>query len=203
MPSFHTIVQGPRKRKPARLPLSGARFNVERGEWEGPTIPLEVIALGDGEYAETLKFAREYALKRGVADPGPENELYERGKMVKTIALACLDIDVKDSEAPFFVGGTEEIEDSRTLLPEIVAYLYNVQQLHQDETNPLVKELSPAEYMAAMIHTAGGDPSFFVSSRPGTQWSFTRTLASQQLASMTRESGSGGHTDAAASTTTG
>jgi hypothetical protein len=203
MASFKSIAQGPRQRKATKLPLSGARFNVERGDWDGPTIALDVIPLGESEHADVLKFAREYAMKRGVADPGPSDELYERGVMVKTIALACVDIDVKDAETPFFVGGAEEIEDSKSLLPEVVAYLYKVQQLHQDECNPLLKDFSPAEYMAGLARTAAGDISFFVSSRPGTQWSFVRTLASQQLSSMTRGSGSGGPSEAAPSMTGG
>lgn len=201
MATFEKIVQGPRARCPSFLPLSGARFNVEKNTWEGPGAHLDVIALSEEEYGAVLKAAREYAIKYGVADPKPDDELYERGVMLNTVVRACVDQDVRDEEQPFFPGGVEQILGSKILLPEAIAYLYEVQRHHQDEVNPLVKDLSPAEYTAALITTAGGDKAFFVSSRHGLQWSFTRTLASRQLVSMSRESPSGGPTDAAPSTT--
>src|SRR4051812_1883325 len=132
MASFSSVTQDPRKRQPATLPLPGARFNVDSGKWEGPTIALDVVALTDGEYAEVIKSARAYAMKRGVAEPSAGDDLYDHGLMVHTVAIASLDCDVKNEEKPFFDGGAEQIGDSRNLLPEVVAYLYNVQQMHQD-----------------------------------------------------------------------
>jgi hypothetical protein len=203
MPTFDDLSGEPRRRKPAVLPLPGARLNVATGKWEGPTLPLDIIALGEREHDEVLEEARAFAIKHGLSDPKPEDELYERGLMVHTLVRSCLDQAVTDEEKPFFPGGAEQILASRVMLPELIAYLYQLQQLQQDEANPLIKEQTPAEYMAALVKTAGGDMTFFVSSRPSTLWNFTRSLAAQRLVSMTRESPSGGSTESSPTTTSG
>lgn len=198
MGTFSKLVLGRRVRKLAKLPLAGARYDIDRGDWEGPSAAVALVAITEAEYGDALGKARKYAQERGVANPEPGDDLYERGLMIHTLAAACIDPDSpEDAPQPFFDGGAAQILASDTLTPEIVGYLYGLQQQHQDEHNPLVKDLSPAEFMAAVIKTAGGDPSFFVSSRPGTQWSFVRTLASLRVASMMHESPSSGFTDAA------
>jgi hypothetical protein len=102
----------------------------------------------------------------------------ERGRMLHTLAIACVDRDSPaESPQPFFDGGWQQIHESRAMLPETVAYLYLQQQMWQDEVNPLLKPLEREQYLAAAIKTAGGDMSFFVNSRPGTLWSFTRFMA--------------------------
>jgi hypothetical protein len=183
MSKFSDIAEGTRARHPATLPLPGARVNAETGEWEGPTVALDLRALREDEYVQVLERARAFAVARGVAHPEPGDDIFERGKMVHTLAVACIDKDSPpEAPAPFFDGGWESIHRASNLTPEVVAYLALKQALFQDEVNPLATSQSPAEFMAAVIKTAGGDLGFFVNSRPGLQWSFTRTLASQLLA---------------------
>lgn len=200
MGTFAQIATGRRARKPAKLPLPHARFDAVRGEWEGPTADLAIVAITEAEYAEILGKARKYAQEHGVTAPEPGDDLYERGIMVHTLAAACIDAESPENDPKPFFSSASEIIASEVMTPEIVAYLYGIQQQHQDEYNPLVKELSAEEFMAGLIATAGGNPGFFLSSRPGTQWSFVHTLASQRLSSMTHESGSTGPTDAAPAT---
>lgn len=188
MAKFADVVAGPRARKGIKLPLPGAQVDPATGEWDGDTVDLDVRAIGDDEYADVLRGAREFAKSKGVDNPAEDDELYERGKMLHTLAIACIDKDSpKEKPEPFFEGW-RQIHESPRMIPEVVAYLYLQQRLWQDEINPLLKPLSPDQYTAAAIATAGGDMSFFVNSRPGTQWSFTRFLAAQLLLSLASSS---------------
>lgn len=183
MGKFSTVVQGTRARKPIKLPLPGAQYNIDKDEWVGPTDELVVRALRDDEHADVVAEARAFAIKRGLENPEDGDPLYEKGKMLHTLTIACLDKDspIEKSE-PYFDGGWEQIHKAENLTPEVIAYLYFQQQLWQDEVNPLNKSLTDTQFMAAAIKTAQGDMSFFVNSRRGIQWSFMRTLASQLVA---------------------
>jgi hypothetical protein len=188
MAKYASIVQGPRARKTIELPRPGATFDAETATWKGPTVKLDVRALRGDEHDRVLSDARAYAKKLGAENPVEGDELFERGRIVHTLAIACIDTDSpKDAPAPFFEGGVEEILGADELTPELIAYLYEQQQIHQDEVSPLLKSMSPAEFAVAVMQTAAGengDMSFFVSSRPGMRWSFTLSMA-KLLASST------------------
>lgn len=182
MGKFSNVVQGVRARKPIKLPLPGAQVDGDTGEWLGPTVELDVRVLREDEHTVVLKEALAFARKNGLEEPGDGDPLYEQGKMLHTLAIACIDRESpKEDPAPFFDGGWEHIYKSEVMTPEVVAYLYQQQQIFQDEVNPLLKTMSAGEYMAAAIKTAQGDMSFFVNSRPGMQWSFLRTTVRQLL----------------------
>jgi hypothetical protein len=190
---FSTVIQGIRARKSIKLPLPGAHVDAETGQWVGPTVDLDVRALRDDEHTDVLAFALQFARKNGLEEPGDGDPLYEKGRMLKTLALACVDTDSpKDDPKPFFdgivdgqdVGAVAQIQKSEIMTPEVTAYLFMQQELLQDEVNPLLKTMTPVEFMAAAIKTAGGDQSFFVNSRPGMRWSFLRTSVRQLLASQ-------------------
>ena len=192
MAKFSDVVQGTRARKAIKLPLPGAHVDDETGQWVGPVVELLVRPLREDEYTEVLKVARTFAVKNGLAEPGDGDPLYEQGKMTQTLALACLDIESPDNEAMLFFDGVDsktkeqigafaQIQRSEMMSAEVLAYLYQQQQIFQDEVNPLLKTMSPSSFMAAAIKTAQGDMSFFVNSRPGMQWSFLRTSVCQLL----------------------
>jgi len=182
---FSDVTAGVRARKPIKLPLPGALVNSETGEWEGPTAVLDVRALRDDEYTDVLKEARAFAVSKGLESPENGDDLYEQGKMLHTLAIACIDTDSpKEDPQPYFDRGWEQIHSSEMMTPEIREYLYLQQQLWQDEVNPLLGSMSDAEFLAAAIKTAGGNQSFFVNSRPGTLWNFMRITARQLLASQ-------------------
>lgn len=191
MATFSEVAQGARARRRIKLPLPGAQVDSESGEWIGPTDELDVRVLRDDEYTDVLAKALAFAKSKGLDAPQDGDALYERGKMLHTLAIACIDKDSsKDAPAPYFDGGWEQIHKSEVMTPEVVGYLFLQQQLFQDEASPLNKTLGPAEFMAAAIATAGGNMAFFVNSRPGTLWSFTRILASLHIASLARSSAS-------------
>ncbi len=179
MAKFSEVVQGARARRRIKLPLPGAQVDGETGQWTGPTAELDIRVLRDDEYIEVLTSALAFARKRGLDRPEDGDPLYERGRMLHTLAITCLDWEKADE--PFFTGW-EEITKSEVMTPEVVGYLYLQQQIFQDEISPLNKGMTPGEFYAAAVKTAGGDLSFFVNSRPGMQWTFVRFLASQLIA---------------------
>jgi len=187
MGKYSAVVQGPRARKTIDLPRPGAVVDMETGEWRGPTIKLDVRPLRGDEYDQVLADAKKYAEKLGATDPVEGDELFERGRLLHTLAIACVDKDSPaDAPQPFFDGGVEQILTSDELTPEVLAYLYEHQQLWQDAVSPLVKSMTPAEFATAVIRTASGengDMSFFVSARPGMRWSFTLSMAKLLAAS--------------------
>lgn len=188
MAKFSSIIQGPRVRKTVELPLPGATVDRDTGAWVGPTIKLDVRALRGDEHDTVLAESRKYAVSKGLTDPKEGDDLFERGRIIHTLLLACVDVDSPINEpAPFFASANE-ILSSEVLTPEVLAYLYEHQQLWQDEVNPLLKSLSPVEFANAVLSTAegeNGDMSFFVSSRPGMQWSFMLSMAKLLAGSMT------------------
>lgn len=184
MAKFSEVAAGVRARRPILLPLPGATVDGETGEWLGPTHPLDIRVLNEGEYEDMLAAALAFAKKKGLGSPEDGDALYERGKMLYTLAVACIDKDSpKENPQSFFDGGVEQIQQSEIMTPEVIGYLYQQQQLMQEEIAPM-KDMSPAEYVAAAIQTAKGNTAFFVNSRLGTQWNFLRFLASQFVASL-------------------
>lgn len=180
MSTFSQVQAGTRARKPIVLPLPGAQVDAATGEWVGPTIPLDVRVIRNDEYDDILTEARKFAVARGIEAPEDGDTLYERGKMIHTLALVCTDRESpNDAPRPFFDGGWEQIHKSDLLTPEVVGYLYLQWELFQEELNPLATDIKPETFLAAAVKTAGGDMAFFVNSRPGTRWIFTRTLALQ------------------------
>lgn len=189
MSKFSDVTQGTRARKPIKLPLPGAQVDGETGEWLGPTVDLDVRVLREDEHTQVLAQAHAFARKNGIEEPGDGDPLYEQGKMLHTLAIACIDRESpKDAPTPFFDEGWEQIHKSEVMTHEVVAYLYLQQQIFQDEVNPLLKAMSPGEFMAAAIKTAQGDMSFFVNSRPGMQWSFLLTTVKQLLSALSLNS---------------
>lgn len=183
MAKFASVIAGVRGRKPIKLPLLGASVDPATGEWTGPTVDLAVRALLEDEYADVLAGALAYAKKKGIEKATEEDEVYERGKMLHTLLIACLDPESPTEAPAAFFDSIEQISRSEVMTPEVIAYLYLQQQAWQDEVNPLLKGVTPVEFFAAMAKMAGGDMGFFVHSRPGTLWSFMRIMASRLLAS--------------------
>lgn len=185
MAKFSEVVAGARTRRPIKLPLPGAHMDPETQEWDGPTDVLDIRPLRESEHVEMLANALAFARKNGLDKPEDGDPIYERGKMVHTLAIACIDHDSsKEAPLPYFDGGVEQISSSEVMTPEVIGYLYLQQQMLQDEVSPLNASMKPAEFMAAALSTAKGNYSFFVNSRPGTQWSFMRTLAKLHVDSI-------------------
>lgn len=192
MAKFSSLVQGPRARKPVTMPLLGARFDAETGKWEGPHVELDLRPLRPDEHDKVLAEARKYAISLGVAEPAPGDDLFESGKMLHTLAIACVDRESPPhAPAPFFDGGVPGILEADSLIPEILCSLYDQQQAFQYEVNPLRKNMTPAEFTATVMRMAkDGDEEigFFGCMVPGMLWSFTHSMAKLLAPSMMRAS---------------
>jgi hypothetical protein len=187
MGRFKSILAGPRQRKTITLPFPGARYDAALGKWEGHTDQLDVRALRSDEYDDVVSKATAFARAKGVEAPADGDELYERGRMLHTLIVSCID---KDSplEAPIaYFESVDELQTSDLLLPETIAYLFQQQRMWQDEISPLRMNLSEEEYLDGISRTVQGDTDFFVSMRPGLQWSSFASMASQLVALKTRE----------------
>lgn len=185
MAKFSEVAAGIRARRPAKLPLPGASVDDATGEWIGPTQDLEVRPLNEGEYGDVIAKALAFAKSKGLDAPEDGDPIYDRAKMLFTLAIACIDKDSPaEKPAPFFDGGVPQILGSEIMTPEVVAYLYEVQQIIQDDVAPMKKDLSPADFMAAALKTAQGNMAFFVNSRLAVRWNFVRFLASLYISSL-------------------
>jgi hypothetical protein len=142
--------------------------------------------LDGAEYAQTLRFARQYAEQRGVKDPKPEDPIYQLGLALKTIELACIDTDSKeDRRTTFFSGGPQEIEAA--LGRDEIAFLVEAAELHQSECSP-VKDLTVDQMFSAMVklleEEAQGSTDFFLSLSPATRLRLQRISARLALSSL-------------------
>lgn len=184
MGRFADVAKGTHARCPATLPLPGATCDPKTGEWVGAVHLLAIRVIHEEEHLEILAGALRYAKSKGVEKPTIDDPIYERALMVHTLAVACVDKDSPENASVPYFDSVAQILGSEVMTPEVVGYLFLKQQTLQDETSPLLKNLTNEEFLAAAIRTAAGDLAFFVNSRPGMQWSFMRTLASRLVASL-------------------
>lgn len=202
MATFGQIIKGTRARKRVTLPLAGASCDPATLEWKGAVVELDLRALSPLERAEVTAAARAFAVEKGVADPNADEALYVQGLMLHTLAVACIDAESpEDAPRPFFDGGFEQLYKTEALSTDHIAYLYELQEMWEDEVSPRVNTVKAADLIATTLKAASGDAYFFVRLRPSTRWSCFRTMAARLLDSLTRSSGPGSSSEAASPTT--
>lgn len=178
MGKFSDVVKGTRARRPIKLPLPGATVDPKTGEWVGPTVDLDIRPINDEDDAKVKAGALAFAKAHGLAEASPGDPLYEQGRELHLLAIACIDrSSPEDAPALFFDGGWEQIHKSEVMTPEVRKYLALQQEIFQYEVNPLMASMSKEEMIIAAAKMAGGDLAFFVNMQPGMQWSYTRTSA--------------------------
>lgn len=193
MPTFGQLAKGTRARKTIKLGFGRARINPGTGEWEanegGTIVELDVRPTNPIEHTLIVERSRAFAMGKGVPNPKDGDELYEDAKILYTLVIACIDKGSPEKDPkPFFEGGFDQLHGTELLLPDHIGYLYEQQQLWQDECSPRFTNQTPGQFMAAVMATAGGDSSFFDGARPGMRWDFARTLAAAYLNLMTLKS---------------
>jgi hypothetical protein len=193
---FAEVVRGTRADVAAELP----RFDGQPEEM--PPIKAAVRALNGVEEDAILVAAMNHAKAQGVAEPKSGEPIYDFALMVETVAAAYVDPD-----SP--VNDRVKMFDSVDLVRkwygrEAIAYLYEVQQHHQDKVAPTALRLSPIEY-AIGAEVLGGESetealSFFFKLRPGLRWNLLRTLAVQRMSLLAPKSTPGLTSEASSQT---
>ncbi len=153
--------------------------------------------LTGAENSEVLQNAQSYAKQRGVDPWDEDHPICTLAKMVYTLLLSCIDPDDQSDEPARFFDTADQILESNHLGRDGIVWLYEAQELWQEQTSPLCPlEIDPEAYFALMLQVAKEDnPDPFVRMRPGLRWSFTRSMACQLLASLTLKSDSGSLSD--------
>jgi hypothetical protein len=141
MSRFNSILKGTLARKPITVPM-----------WGGATFTCDVVPLLGGVEAEVLKAAREFAQKRGIAEPRNGDPIYELGIWVHTLLHACKDHETPaEAPAPFFESADEILDH---LDRDRIALLFEAQQSWQDHCAPRPRSMDTAEYFKAVIDHA-------------------------------------------------
>ncbi|WP_394847402.1 hypothetical protein LZC95_08045 [Pendulispora brunnea] len=144
--------------------------------------PCVVVPLTAAQDAEVLTFALEYARARG-AEPKEGEPLFDLACMVKTIELSVRDVDSpREAREPFFDGGTDQV--LQFLSRETIVFVYERQQIWQDECSPSVRRVSAADLVDHITRIAEAEDDLpFVVLSPAMRWICTRIMARLHLAS--------------------
>ncbi len=162
MAKFSNIVKGTRATRPVSF---STMFGDEASCFVRPMTGLEE--------SDALAAGRAHAVANGIASPTEKDRVYEIGVMANTLLVAC--VDSEDPASRYFVNAKEILDNLDT---DRIAFLYEAQQLWQDECSPLAKSMTAAEFAAkvAEIDGAADGADFFTHMRPAMRCSFARHL---------------------------
>lgn len=155
----------------------------------GPGEPPQLIQVGirvlsPDETAETLVFARDFAIARKNPDPKPGDPLYELGIRVGTLLLACFDPDAEDplSVSARFFASEKEILGAHEIGRDGIHFLYEHQEAWQDACSPQPSKMGEGEFWKSVMELVNSDdPLACERWRPATRASFMRTMAQTLL----------------------
>ena len=172
--------------KAERATDSGGDASVAPDE---PTALVALVVLTGEEDDEVLANARAHAMSRGVADPKPNDPIFDLAVMVHTLLLGCVDPDSPSSApAPFFASA-DQIR--KNLSRDQIIHLHAQHEFFQDECSPRAKRFeNEHQYYAWVLGVAESEsPSdFFERTGPALLWSSVRTLAKQHVLLLTDKS---------------
>lgn len=179
---FSDIARGTRGDEEVELP----RF--EGQSEDAPAIKARVRALNGIEEEQALTAARKRAKADGVEDPKPGEPLFDLALMVETAAIAYLDLESPtDARKPFFDTGADAIR--QWYGREAITLLYEIQQDYQDRVAPTFAKLEPYDYYNGVLRLGEEDENsarfFYLRSRAGLRWNFTRSMAVQLRSVLT------------------
>jgi hypothetical protein len=172
---YTQVLKGKRAARRVRFPLISFRSEIRDtppelaaqheanvAEWkaahpgEEPVLDPEVGLrwMTPGEEAQVLTGAYEFAVSRGLKEPKPGDDLYEYGRALHTVAIACVDVDTLNGPGdpePFFDGGVPQILADKQIGKDVIIYLADEQQTWQEECATQAYKLSPEEQWAAVM----------------------------------------------------
>lgn len=150
---------------------------------EAPVPEVGLRVLTGTELRVIAEKARQFAKQTDKVNE--EDPLYQLGRSVYTLAVACVDPSSDPANpTPFFgeLGDVDsaanEILDSAHLGRDGITYLVEAQELWQDLCNPQGLKVG-GERMGELIAEIGADPDYrrFLALRPGMRWILLRTMA--------------------------
>lgn len=192
---FGQIVRGTRARR--AVTIEGLN------DTEGNPAPIDVRPLNGTEQAEVLAKARAFALAQGVKEPRDGEPLYELGRQVHTLLLACIDHDSPaDAPRPFFASAEEILEG---LDRDRRSYLFEHQESWEDACAPRPSRMDQEDFLrwcSEICAADEGDDVPFVRLRPVLRWSCMRTLAALHVISPSPSSASTSPSGSDSGTTT-
>lgn len=152
------------------------------------TIVALLVPLTASEESEAIEFAIAHAKKHGIEKPAPGDPLYDIGLMAKTVELGVLDADSPPEKRESISAGG--VEDVLALDRDTIAYLFTLQQKHQQETSIARHEMTQEELVASIREFTldRGDELFF-SLSPSMQWSCMHFMASLLVDLLALKSG--------------
>lgn len=186
---FAQITKGTRARRTIALEMP-----------EGGSARVDVRPLNGLEEADVLAKARAFAESKGVKAPRDGEPLYELGRQVFTLLLACLDPD-SAAPVPFFLSPEEVLELDR----DRRSYLYECQESWEDQCAPrpsVARDTDFVSWCMKVVTADEGDDGPFVTLRPVLRWSYMRILASLHVTSLALKSPSGSDDESGSATPT-
>lgn len=190
MPTLSQVLKGTRARKLVDFPLPGAKAK-DGGGFDGDTVQVAVRVLSPTEIVTAREKAAEYATQRG--SKAEEGEpIYDLAFRAHTIAIAVLDADQEDVDAPFFDGGFDQIMTADGLTDAHYAYLHELVEQFQFECSPRIAKLTSDVFQQVTKGLVQQDYLPFLRLARGTQALYMRSLASLYVSSLQSKSPSGG-----------
>ena len=195
MARLRSIMRGTRQIRPVSIPLKN--MVAQDGMPDSVSVGLSVIQ----DYGEILEGAARYAVSKG-AKPEPGNELYDYGKAVYTIAIACVDPESDPAHPiPFFGTSDNPTVEERVsdvlshpnIGRDTIMYLAECQDVWQDECSPQpgVGEKTPEQYYQMIAEVAAEGPLAFLRLGAGMRLKFLLFTANLLLTLPTLSSPSG------------
>ena len=163
---------------------------------------VDIVVLSGVEEAKALEMARAAAVRAGVADPKPNEPLYDLAFMVQTLLIGCVDHDSpSNAPVPFFESAEQILKN---LNRDQITHLFVQHEHWQDECSPRAKDLTEDQFYTWLVGVAESEsPSdFFELLRPATLWRFTRTMVKLLAISRADKLGPGAISESSTPTNT-
>ncbi len=200
MATWQDVRKGTKARRVVELHLGAATpiafdtrpdgTSVAKPAPPGSVVKIAIRPLSSGEQNDVIAQALGDAKAGGMEKPEPGDELFERARMQRTVAMCCLDPDSETDR--LFFASVEELRADREIGDDRVAFLFLRWQAYQDETSPSLLNLPFKDLIASMQALGGEDDdearTFFERFGPGCQWILGRFMARQLAISPTARS---------------
>ncbi len=177
MSRFSAIARGTRSVRPVTLSIWGQDVAVG----VRPLTALELVGV--------LSRSRAFSVENGVKDPREGDRLHDLSHMVQTLLVGC--VDTQAEAEPFFDSAEQILAN---LDADRICFLYESQQMWQDECSPRPAGMTGEEFFAKVLQVAGwesGKPDPLALMRPISRLNWEHTICVRFMSLLTPSSPSG------------